>query len=350
MNREQTLFNLAFSAYSKILARLYEKPWGERYFKDGPVSENNVSMFDGVYDSFVIDSPGKAFQVDIYIRVKALEASDVYFWRILYNDDLLDVSNRFYQVFFSNLDSRDYPKGSQSTFATRVEEILAERKVNHPKALECARAISTLSSPEDIAKVLQARPQGASPLPENPGEPPQNKPVQKPSGLFSSPAQRTQVSPPVTVPPTPPSSQPSAPSSPPSSDDSIPGDGPVMLAGSGRESRVAKSSGRVSIEALATSGNQKPSSLMIRLFDANGTEVQFQGKPLLTWERKNDSGYFPAWFKGVEDKTSMHYTDNWSADNKSYSFDIKQNQKIVCEVTSPSNDCILVVDSDSFFF
>ncbi len=324
MSRSQVLYNLAFSAYSRILARLFEKAWQDRFFRAGPAVETNVPLLEGTYDSFVIDAPNRPFQVDIYIQARTADQSQVFFWRILYVDDLLDISNRFYQILFSDLPPDSFPTGDQSPFATEVEKIIDERKKNHPQSLDIGRTISGLSTPQEIAEVIQAHPPGSDPIPDVPGGTPGTESPPKQTGIFPTTQVRTSVSPPVT------SSAPEDISA-----------GPVSIKGNGRETRVVKGNGTVDIAALATSGGAQEAFLQVRLFDPDGTEVLFQGKPLLTWDRKNDNEYFPAYFKGQEDTASMKFTDNWNGMDRTWSVDVREGQKLVFEVTAPIPQCYL---------
>ena len=86
-NNHQLSFLLAYSAFSKVLAKIHSNSWTDRPFKDGPYAENNVAFQGGTYDLFVENSPGKQYQADIYVRTSLAGITRLYFWRIRFNDD-----------------------------------------------------------------------------------------------------------------------------------------------------------------------------------------------------------------------------------------------------------------------
>jgi len=78
MNKEQNAFLIAYSAYSKVLAKISINPWSDRYYKKGYPTENQIKLFGAEYDCYVTDSPGKPNQADIYVRVKLGELIRLY--------------------------------------------------------------------------------------------------------------------------------------------------------------------------------------------------------------------------------------------------------------------------------
>ncbi|MBI3038467.1 hypothetical protein HYY75_05365 [bacterium] len=215
MNLHQSSFLIAYSGYSKILARLYNASWSERFFKSAPFKKMGISLFGGKYDIFAENTPGKDFQADIYVRVKLEESSYLYFWRIFFNDDLFDISNRFYPILFKMFDSQDFPKGESGTLASKVDELLNKRLQNQESSAEKARLISTLVKPSDMVKVLGARAPGAQDVPDlaqwgtYPGEIPQIPSLQG----FVRPEARQGFTPPPfpSKPPPPPVANPNSP-------------------------------------------------------------------------------------------------------------------------------------------
>lgn len=199
INQRQTLFNIAYSAYAEITARIHEKPWNDRFFKAGPAVESDRSLLDGTFDSYVCDAPSPApvpgdqfapdpgFLVDIYLRVRFQDKRKVYFWRILYKDDIFDISNRLYPVFFTELDEPHFPSGSSQGFLQILNDLLAERKNNRDNALIATRKIGPLTDVRDIARVLAAVPPGdEGKLPQSPGGVQPAASAKPPVGVFAS--------------------------------------------------------------------------------------------------------------------------------------------------------------------
>ncbi len=181
VGQRQCLFNIAYSGFSRIIARIHEKSWDERYFSAGSVPENNVPMFDGHYDSFVEEAPaaptsnGLRHPIDIYIRARFQERKQTFFWRVVYEEDIFDISNRIFSVFFSELDQEKFPEGASAratsdAFQTELAKILDQRRQNLQKALEESRKLAPISDVRAIANELTAAPPGEIPaLPLNPG-------------------------------------------------------------------------------------------------------------------------------------------------------------------------------------
>ncbi|MEW6708420.1 MAG: hypothetical protein AB1403_01230, partial [Candidatus Riflebacteria bacterium] len=90
LNTNQTMFNMAFSVYSDVLARIGEKSWDERFFKAGAFIQNNVDFDQAKISYQVNDTPGQDYQADLYIKVSLNSSSRVFFWRFRYVDDILD--------------------------------------------------------------------------------------------------------------------------------------------------------------------------------------------------------------------------------------------------------------------
>ena len=123
-------FVMAYSALSKFMGKIHANSWNNRPFKGKTYSEYGVSLYGGTYDFFVEDSPGKTYQADIYVRTTMAKNSNLYFWRIKFQDDLLDVSNRIQVDFFMKTDPANFPKGSGSVFASKVDDLIQQRKKN----------------------------------------------------------------------------------------------------------------------------------------------------------------------------------------------------------------------------
>ncbi len=158
-NNHQLSFLLAYSAFSKVLAKIHSESWTNRAFKSGPYAENNVSLQGGTYDLFVENSPGKDYQADIYVRTHLAGITRMYFWRIRFNDDLLDISSRITVEFFTNGEPGDFPKsGSSGSFSSKVDSMLARRAANQNKSDLMARDLADTKGAKAILQKMDGRP------------------------------------------------------------------------------------------------------------------------------------------------------------------------------------------------
>jgi hypothetical protein len=104
----------------------------------------------------------------------------------------------------------------------------------------------------------------------------------------------------------------------------------TTLEGKGEKELVALRDGDVTIKLLLSTYSQ--ASMEIHLYDPDGSEVWFKGSSLLSWHRLDSRQNSPLQFKGTVDSDSMRLEgsgDYGPADDLSYSFDIKEGQKMV---------------------
>ncbi len=104
--------------------------------------------------------------------------------------------------------------------------------------------------------------------------------------------------------------------------------GNINLTRAGTNTRTALIGGTVRIEPYLFTYNT--ASMIVRLYEADGTEVLFSGKPLLQWRRTDDMDASGVHFRGVRDASSMVITagDPSPRTGLSYSFTITASQKI----------------------
>lgn len=157
-NNQQLSFIMAYSAYSRLVAKIHTFSWAERPFLNAPYVENRVALQGGYYDLLAEDTWGKNFQADIYIRTELAGIKKLYYWRIKFNDDILDVSNRIIVEAFLNGDPNDFPTtGGPRPLAGRVNNVLAERKQNQQPSDQLAHEISKLKSEKEILNKLAGK-------------------------------------------------------------------------------------------------------------------------------------------------------------------------------------------------
>ena len=161
-NNHQLSFLMAYSAFSRVLAKVHSFAWPNRPFASAPYVESKVPLQGGTYDLFVENTPGKSFQADMYIRTHLAGISRMYYWRIKFNDDLLDVANRVTVEFFMNAEAGDFPKTSGPTpFSQKVDGLLARRAANQRNSDLLAMQAGGLRSPKSILQKMNGRPLAA---------------------------------------------------------------------------------------------------------------------------------------------------------------------------------------------
>jgi len=102
------------------------------------------------------------------------------------------------------------------------------------------------------------------------------------------------------------------------------------LSGKGSKELVALDDGEVSLAVYLYTYER--ADIVVRLYDEEGNEILFNGQPLLTWRRVDDSSFAPVKFKGEPDMTSMYEQSpgNYSPTSGiDYKFTIGKGQKLV---------------------
>lgn len=201
-------FELAYSVLSDVTARVYAKPWAERFFASAPHLANNKTLYGHKYDLMVENSPGQSMQFDVYVRTRILDTNRMYFWRVHYNDNLLDVSDAFTSIYYAGDEKADLSPANTGQIAKKVEKILQNRAKNLEKAVQLTSVLSGVNNTRDIASILGApdpdfsdvppgnfNPQSprAPELPQTPGiAPPMTEIPQDPAPTSENPYQNTE--------------------------------------------------------------------------------------------------------------------------------------------------------------
>ncbi len=185
----QTSFQIAYSGYQRILARLYLKPWEERFFAGAPKAENGIALFGGVYDTYCTDAPGTTNQADIYVRVKLEGMTRNYVWRIEHVPSLLD-SRYVRTLLFGEIENNDFPTGAAANYSQKINDLMQTRENNRGKADDLRLKVNGVTTLEDITSILNApRPV----LPANTGLPLDHAPA--PAPALSDPGPLTEAPP-----------------------------------------------------------------------------------------------------------------------------------------------------------
>lgn len=157
-NKHQLVFQIAYSAYSKMLSECYSSGWENRSFKDSPHIESNVDLFGGRYDLLVHNTPGKDKNADLYIRVKFDDLTKLYFWRIEFNTDMLDLTRPFKSLWFSDIAVSNFPTAVSYPYAAEVDRLLGLRSDNRQSAAQKAATIDSIADVREIVEKLGGNP------------------------------------------------------------------------------------------------------------------------------------------------------------------------------------------------
>jgi len=150
LNDYQAAFNIGYSALVEVLADIQSRQWNNRSFKSGP-QNTNASLFGGTYNLQVEDHAANEYMFNVKVRVKYKEKSHLFYWRMIYNPNLLDFTRLFVPAFYKDFqDPADIadPDGID----TMVDEIIKQREENRPKVAEIADA---LKPAETVKKALE---------------------------------------------------------------------------------------------------------------------------------------------------------------------------------------------------
>ncbi|PKL42365.1 MAG: hypothetical protein CVV41_14590 [Candidatus Riflebacteria bacterium HGW-Riflebacteria-1] len=124
----------------------------------------------------------------------------------------------------------------------------------------------------------------------------------------------------------------------------------TALEGKGEKELVALRDGQVTLKILLSTYTD--ASMEAHLYEADGSEVWFKGSSLLSWHRLDDKTYTPLQFKGTADPSSMQLAkagDYSPKDDLSYSFDIKEGQKLVIKTSGNAESKSYIKVSGSAF-
>jgi len=157
-NNNQLSFLIAYSAFSRVCAKTHSFSWANRPFLTEPYTETKVALQGGHYDLLVEDTVGKDHQADVYIRTHLAGISRVYFWRIRFNEDLLDISNSIIVELYATPDVIDYPTVNGSrTIAGKVDNILVKRAANQKKSNQMAVELVQGNNIQSVVQKLNGR-------------------------------------------------------------------------------------------------------------------------------------------------------------------------------------------------
>ncbi|NCB39802.1 MAG: hypothetical protein EOM80_13640 [Erysipelotrichia bacterium] len=146
---------IAESGYNRVLAMIRNKPYRSRFFAKAPYRELNVPLFGGSYNLYVVDAPGHPWEADIYIEGIFQRCHRLFFWRVKFENSLLDAVGRIYPLLFTPRDAGEFPNTNDgSPLASVVDDLIATRKNNSAAVAAKAALIQPLTDTRDIIKIL----------------------------------------------------------------------------------------------------------------------------------------------------------------------------------------------------
>lgn len=152
LNDYQAAFNIGYSALVEVLADIQSRQWSNRSFKTGPQNKN-AALFGGTYNLQVEDHAANDYVFNVKVRVKYKEKSHLFYWRMIYNPNLLDFTRLFVPAFYKDFqDPADI--ADPDSIDAIVDEIITRREENRPKVTEIADALKPAETVKEALKVV----------------------------------------------------------------------------------------------------------------------------------------------------------------------------------------------------
>ncbi|MEW6708990.1 MAG: hypothetical protein AB1403_04140 [Candidatus Riflebacteria bacterium] len=160
LNAYQHSLNVAYSVCVEQLAKLKEKQWDSRFFKDKPFIEVNKKLFNSTYDVCVEDYNPASFTFNIKIRTTSAGKSNLFYWRHRYIPNMLDFTRLTIPIFFDDLESELFEPARKSEVDAIVDKKLENFAKNKDKAEQINKEIISSGNPTDALDKIAAVPPG----------------------------------------------------------------------------------------------------------------------------------------------------------------------------------------------
>ncbi len=181
------------SAYNRLHARLFSKPWDERWFANGTDSGSEISLHEGEYDFFIADNPFRPRHADIFIRSSYRGTKRAFYWLVKGETDLLTGLVNGTVVGSTEFEPDNQPTSASpntTELAKAMEKIIQIRKDKRPVSDPMTKGLNSTNKANDAIRELG-------------GVPPSGV-VQEPFDQSGAPGQTppsTTIDPPSTQPP-----------------------------------------------------------------------------------------------------------------------------------------------------
>ncbi len=160
LNQYQHSFNIAYSALVELLADVKKTKWANRKFKAKPVGYSK-DLYGGSFNLLAEDYPSKDFYFNVKIRVVYHGKTNLFYWRMKYEPNMLDFNSLVIPVYFAQFDDSTAP-GYLDGLDKVVDEDLKVRDDNASKAKKIVIALNDKISPKEILQTLGALPKGST--------------------------------------------------------------------------------------------------------------------------------------------------------------------------------------------
>ncbi len=168
LNDYQTAFNIAYSALVEVLADIQTKQWSNRSFKSKPL-DRSAALFGGNFEMRVENHATVEFAFNVKIRVTYKSKRHLFYWRLVYNPNILDFTRLFVPVYYEDFTD---PAAVPSDLDEQVDKLIRQREENQPKVREIAKVIKDAPKVADALKKVGISPDGTKqankPRPEGP--------------------------------------------------------------------------------------------------------------------------------------------------------------------------------------
>ena len=151
LNNYQAAFNIAYSALVEILAEIQAKQWSNRSFKGSPYSKNET-LFGGSYYLWAEDYDTAKYLFNVKIRVNYKQKKHFFYWRLMYNPNLLDFTKLFTSIYFGHFANES--SANISKIDKLVDEKLKHRQENQEKIIKIADQIRPSATIKDALKKI----------------------------------------------------------------------------------------------------------------------------------------------------------------------------------------------------
>ena len=157
LNDYQTAFNIAYSALVEVLADIQTKQWSNRSFKSKPI-DKSATLFEGNFEMRVENHASVEFAFNVKIRVTYKNKRHLFYWRLVYNPNLLDFTRLFVPVYYEDFSD---PAAVPSDLDELVDKKIKQREDNQPKVNEIARVVKEAPKVAEALKKVGIDPEGA---------------------------------------------------------------------------------------------------------------------------------------------------------------------------------------------
>ncbi len=162
LNSHQHSLNVAYSVCVKQLAKLKEKQWDNRFFKNKPFIVANQKLFGITYDVCVEDYNPAAYIFNVKVRTVIAGKASLFYWRQKYITNMLDFTKLSIPIFFGNMPPELFEQEKKLELDRLVDKKLENLEKNREEAEKINGTIRNTGNSADALEVIAAVPPGKS--------------------------------------------------------------------------------------------------------------------------------------------------------------------------------------------